>query len=60
MTDDKPMRDDDVQVVLDAIRMIKRVADVTLDERCLDDYRAWQAKEDAKRELKTKLWDMLR
>ena len=51
------MRDDDVQVVVDAIRMIRYVAKV---EHGRVDVGDWSAREIAKLELRAKLWELLK
>lgn len=55
LTDD--MRDDDAQHVIDAIKMIKHVANV---EPMVSDMADYLARERARRELIDQLWDVLK
>jgi hypothetical protein len=54
---DENIRDDDVQPVIDAIKMIKHVLSVTSH---VADAEAYMAESRAKMELRQKLWDVLK
>jgi hypothetical protein len=53
---EEPIREDDVQPIIDAIRMIKRVASVQKHVHGID---ALYAEQHARRDLEKKLWAAL-
>jgi len=53
---DHDIREDDVQCVVDAIRMIRHVQSVALSVADLSD---WNARERVRAELSSKIWDVL-
>jgi hypothetical protein len=54
---DKEYRTDDAQIIIDAISMIKGVLNVSCN---IADNGEFAAKEQAKHELRNKLWELLR
>jgi hypothetical protein len=53
---DEPIREDDVQAIIDAIRMIKRVSSVRKHVHGVD---AIYAEQHARQDLEKKLWAVL-
>lgn len=53
---DQPYRDDDVEQIVNAIRMIKGVASVTANVQNMTDHVAY---DNARRDLGNKLWEVL-